>query len=65
MDSNHLGANDQAFILPLDSQRRYCYHRTGATSNTPRMGILHFGNCTCDNAATLTINGNSRQIVLR
>jgi hypothetical protein len=39
--------------------------RSGAASNSPWSGILNFGNGTCNNAAILTINGTTRQIVLR
>lgn len=38
--------------------------RNGLPSNTPWVGLLDFGNGTCDNTATLTINGNVRQITL-
>ncbi len=39
--------------------------RTGLAADSKWVGVLDFGNGACDNAATLTINGNSRQIVLR
>jgi hypothetical protein len=38
--------------------------RTGLPANTPWVGILDFGNGTCDNKATLTVNGVVHQITL-
>lgn len=38
--------------------------RNGLPANTPWVGILDFGNGTCDNKATLTINGVVHQITL-
>lgn len=39
--------------------------RDGLTANSQWVSFLNFGNGTCDNSATLTINGNVRQITLR
>ncbi len=38
--------------------------RHGLPSNTPWVAVLDYGTGTCDNAATLTINGNMQQITL-
>jgi hypothetical protein len=38
--------------------------RQGLPQNTPWFAILDYGTGTCDNQATLTINGNTRQITL-
>lgn len=39
--------------------------REGLPANTRWVGIINFGNGDCDNKASLTINGNERQIVLK
>lgn len=39
--------------------------RQGLSANSPWVAILNYGNGACDNLATLTINGNTRQITLR
>lgn len=39
--------------------------RLNATANSPWIAVLDFGSGTCDNQATITINGVSRQITLR
>ncbi len=39
--------------------------RLNATTNTPWVAVLDFGNGTCDNQAVITINGISHQITLR
>jgi hypothetical protein len=39
--------------------------RQTASSTSPWVSTLDFGTGNCDNQATLTINGNSRQITLR
>lgn len=39
--------------------------RRNAASNTPWVALLNFGNGTCDNLATITINGFTFQITLR
>jgi hypothetical protein len=39
--------------------------RTGSPSGEQQAGLLDFGNGACDNKATLTVNGNVHQIVLR
>ena len=38
--------------------------RQGLPSNTPWTAILDYGTGSCDNLATLTINGNTQQITL-
>lgn len=38
--------------------------REGLPSNTPWVALLDYGTGTCDNQATLTINGNTQQITL-
>ena len=38
--------------------------RQGLPQNTPWVAVLDYGTGTCDNQATLTINGNTRQITL-
>jgi len=39
--------------------------REGLPANTPWVAALDYGNGDCDNKATLTVNGNVRQITLR
>ena len=39
--------------------------RLNSTANSPWIAVLDFGSGTCDNQATITINGVSRQITLR
>ena len=39
--------------------------RSNAAGTTPWIGLLNYGNGDCDNEATLTINGNTKTIVLR
>ncbi len=39
--------------------------RRNAAANTPWVALLNFGNGTCDNLATITINGVTFQITLR
>lgn len=39
--------------------------REGLPTSTPWIGVLHFGDGTCDNKAVLVINGKEHQIVLR
>lgn len=38
--------------------------RQGLPQNTPWTAVLDYGTGTCDNQATLTVNGNTRQITL-
>lgn len=38
--------------------------RKGLPTNTPWIGLLNFGDGTCNNKATLTVNGNVREITL-
>lgn len=38
--------------------------RDGLPANTPWVAVLDYGTGTCDNQATLTINGNTQQITL-
>ena len=52
------------FICPWISKGRIRTVRRGLPQNTPWVAVLDYGAGTCDNQATLTINGNTRQITL-
>jgi hypothetical protein len=63
-DSEITEALIKKFICPWISKGRIKTVRRGLPQNTPWVAILDYGNGTCDNQATLTINGNTRQITL-
>lgn len=52
------------FICPWISKGRIRTVRQGLPANTPWVAVLDYGTGNCDNQATLTINGNTRQITL-
>lgn len=52
------------FICPWISKGKIKTARRGLPQNTPWVAILDYGAGSCDNQATLTINGNTRQITL-
>lgn len=52
------------FICRWISKGRIRTVRQGLPQNTPWVGILDYGTGSCDNQATLTINGNTQQITL-
>lgn len=63
-DSEITEALMKKFICPWISKGRIKTVRRGLPQNTPWVAILDYGNGNCDNQATLTINGNTRQITL-
>lgn len=52
------------FICRWISKGRIRTVRQGLPQNTPWVAVLDYGTGTCDNQASLTINGNTRQITL-
>jgi hypothetical protein len=52
------------FICPWISKGRIRTIRQGLAQSSPWVAILDYGTGSCDNQATLTINGNTRQITL-
>ncbi|MGZ5221228.1 MAG: hypothetical protein ACXWC7_14160 [Chitinophagaceae bacterium] len=63
-DSEITEALMKKFICRWISKGRIKTVRRGLPQNTPWVAILDYGNGACDNQATLTINGNTRQITL-
>lgn len=64
-DSEITEALMKKFICPWISKGRIKTVRRGLPQNTPWVAVLDYGNGACDNQATLTINGNTRQITLQ
>jgi len=52
------------FNCPWFSKGIIQTQRTGLPANSQWVGVLNFGDGTCDNKATLTVNGNVHQITL-
>jgi hypothetical protein len=52
------------FTCPWFSQGTIKTERNGLPANSKWIGVLSFGDGTCDNKATLTVNGTTHQITL-